>query len=136
MVISALSVKPDIVWRTHPAWVDRVLARITIAPSYLDIGWRFKHEPINDGDEYIGCFLWVEFDRPDTYTGEMGTGTSRKEWLGAYNTESGIIKTAWLLLKLTIEHELMEAFQVDGVKIFDPHHSVSELQLPRALRSE
>ena len=44
------------------------------------------------------------------------------------------MKTCWLLAELIVRHELMEAFLYQGVRIFDPHHSVAELSMPAQAR--
>ena len=54
-------------------------------------------------------------------------GRSRTEFVQCGATESGVIKTCWLLLELTIRHELMEGFRVDGARVFSPHHRIGAL---------
>lgn len=57
----------------------------------------------------------------------MGTGRGRKEFIAAGSSESGAVKTAWLLVELVVRHELMEAFNYKGKRIFNPHNSVHAL---------
>jgi hypothetical protein len=102
--------------------LERVLSRVSFVNSVLDFKWRFETDAMDRG-----WLVWVTFQRPDTNTGVIGTGRSRQEivWKGAYL--SGVVKTAWLLLELTIRHELMEGFRFDDQRIFNPHNSVFDL---------
>jgi hypothetical protein len=116
-----------------------VLDGVGFAPSCLDMGWTWEIEELPDagGAGVIkGWLVNTTFQRPDTYTGVIGTGRGRKEFIPAGTTESGAVKTAWLLAELIVRHELMEAFLYRGVRIFDPHHTVEELSLPHRLREK
>jgi len=120
--------EPTIIDKAH---LERVLARVTFVNSVLDFKWRFEIEILGevgvtrelDKDWLVN----VTFERPDTNTGVVSRGKSRQEivWKGAYL--SGVVKTAWLLLELTIRHELMEGFRFDDQRIFNPHNSVFDL---------
>jgi hypothetical protein len=103
-----------------------VLDRVTFAPSCLNMGWAWQIEAIGDR----GWLVNTTFQRPDTHTGEIGTGAGRKEFVPHGATESSVVKTAWLLAEMIVRHELMEAFLYDGVRLFDPHRTVQELALP------
>lgn len=37
------------------------------------------------------------------------------------------VKTAYSAFKTVVEHEAMEAFKVDGIKLFNPHVDFEEL---------
>lgn len=106
--------------------VHEILSRIKIANSFTNaipkLGWEVK-------DIGVGWLINLTYERPDTFSGQVGTGRGRKEFVpyGAY--ESGVVKTAWLLLELLVRHELMEAFMYDGQRIFNPHHTVADLAL-------
>ncbi len=116
-----------------------VLGRIDCSVGAFDFKWRFKTREFgsNDGPPPIGFALnpvagWllcIEFWRLDVNTREMGWGRGRDEvvMLGAW--ESGVVKTAFVLHKLLLEHEMMEGFTYRGVRIFDPHRTVHELSL-------
>ena len=103
--------------------LQSVIKEITMENTALDFKWRFISEPVADQ----GWFVQVEFQRPDTSTGEIGTGRSRKEFVAKGTWVSGVVKTCWLLLELTIRHELMEAFHWRNKRIFNPHNSVFDL---------
>jgi hypothetical protein len=110
----------------------RALDRIKFVNTVLNWKWQFHFREFGamSGDGKTGWLLWVSFERPDTLTGEIGRGRGRDEvvWRGA--TVSSVVKTAWVLVKMNVEHELMEGFQVDGVRIFNPHRTVEQLKMP------
>jgi hypothetical protein len=118
--------------------VRAVLEGISFAPSCLDMGWKWEIEELRVGAEGTlkGWLVNTTFQRPDTDTGIVGTGRGRKELVGVGASESGVVKTAWLLAELIVRHELMEAFLYRGVRIFDPHHTVDELSLPHRMREK
>ncbi len=72
---------------------------------------------------YVRCL----FDRHDIRTGKLGTGCGRSELISQGSTISSAVKTLWVLVKMLVEHEIMEAFMFQGARIFNPHHSVFEL---------
>lgn len=111
--------------------IQAILQRITLGPTVLFASQftppiSFSVTPVPGKYEDICAGFWVQlhFARPDTNTGAWGWGESRREYIAPNATEDSILKTGFLLLKLVVEHELMEAFLVDGVRIFDPHRSV------------
>mgnify|MGYP003337638828 CR=1 FL=1 len=120
--------------------LQSVIKEITMENTALDFKWRFVVEPVPASNSYVysehnhclesasqGWFVQVEFQRPDTATGEMGIGRSRKEFVAKGTWVSGLVKTCWLLLELTVRHELMEAFHWRNKRIFNPHNSVFDL---------
>jgi hypothetical protein len=108
-----------------------VLDQITFAPSCVDMGWQWQIEELRLADGRLrGWLVNTTFRRPDTHTGEIGIGSGRQELVAFGASESGVVKTAWLLAELIVRHELMEAFLYQGVRIFNPHHTVEELSLP------
>jgi hypothetical protein len=110
--------------------LEAALARVSVGNSVIDWKWKFCHRYIEDDQDRMGWIVWVEFERPDTHSGDVGIGRGRDEvvWMGA--TESAVIKTAWVLIEMNVRHELMEAFKVDGVRIFDPHRTAEQLKMP------
>lgn len=103
--------------------IRQALARIDLRNTALDWNWKFHVSQLG----YAGWFIHATFQRPDTNTGEMGEGRSREEFVRWAADPDTAIKTAYVILKLTVEHELMEAFRVDGVRVFDPHRTIAEL---------
>lgn len=121
----------------------QVLGKISFKNSVLDFHWRYKHRPYYDmvahtGDaRQVGWLLWAEFLRPDIHTGIEDWGRGREEVIrmhrpeaGVYSYEGGVVKTAYVLYRFIIEHEAMEGFQYEGIRVFNPHHTIPELQLP------
>lgn len=100
-----------------------ILNQIDIKPSMVrPRGFGFAIRDI-DG----GWLIRLEFIRPDRDTGRDAMGAGRWEFICRGATESGVVKTAWLLLDLLARHEAMESFTYRGVRIFDPHHTVDQL---------
>lgn len=100
-----------------------VLSAITFPNSSLNLGWRYSFQ-CGTG---TGWLLQLQFQRIDCHTGEMGVGNSRYEYIANGATVSAVVKTAWLLFKTTVEHEMMEAFHWEGKRIFNPHNTVQQL---------
>lgn len=71
-----------------------------------------------------GCLIWGDFSRIDRDTGKMGRGSTRREYVNRSIDVSAIIKTAWVIVELTVRHEAMESFAYDGKLVFDPHANV------------
>jgi len=115
----------------NEAALRHVLDGITFAPSCLNMGWTWQIETLPGR----GWLVNTTFRRPDTHSGEIGMGTGRKEFVPIGATESAVVKTCWLLAELIVRHELMEAFLYQGVRIFDPHHSVADLSMPAWVRT-
>jgi len=100
------------------------------------MGWTWEIEELPEASGALkGWLVNTTFQRPDTHTGVLGTGRGRKEFIAVGASESGAVKTAWLLAELIVRHELMEAFRYRGVRIFDPHHTVDELSMPHRART-
>ncbi len=106
--------------------LQNVLDEISFVNTSLDFKGRYEVSPCND-PEMPGWFVNVAFDRPDTNTGEIGTGRGRKEFIAYGSWESGAVKTGWLLVELVVRHELMEAFRWRNKRIFNPHNSIHAL---------
>lgn len=106
--------------------LERVLNNISLKNSVLDFEWQFEYKPFVQ-NHFLGWFVRVSFERPDTITGQIGRGVGRDEFIKIGTTISGVVKTCWLLLELMIRHELMESFKYEGARIFNPHHTVEEL---------
>jgi hypothetical protein len=113
-----------------------VFDRISFAPSCVNMGWTWEIEelPTAPAGDLKGWLVNTTFRRPDTDTGVVGVGRGRQEFVAVGASESGVVKTAWLLAELIVRHELMEAFLYRGIRIFDPHHTVEELSMPQRAR--
>lgn len=127
---------------TKTKYLQTFLDRISFAPTCINFEWKFEIEELYTLEMVKGGALcsgglpimklrgWLvntTFSRPDTNTGVIGTGKSRQEFIPVGTTESGVVKTAFLLCKITTEHEVMEGFLYCGLRPFDPHNSIQEL---------
>lgn len=102
-----------------------ILDRISFAPSNLDMGWKWEVKEISEG-----FLIRTTFQRPDTHSGEIGTGYGRWMFVEKGADDRCIIMTAWVCAELIVKHELMEAFLYAGARILDPHKSLEELAYP------
>lgn len=119
--------------------LQAVLDAIEFAPSCVDMGWGWEIEPVYGGEMVtvmplgfqrhglIGWNVRTTFQRPDTDTGEIGTGVGRWWFVSHGSSASGVVKTAWLACKQIVEHELMEAFMFMGSRVFNPHADIFDL---------
>lgn len=113
--------------------LEDVLSRISFKNTILDFKWKFEYKfmfsvptEVNSNNN-SGWLLWCSFERPDTLTGKIGRGRGRDEIIWKGSSLSSVVKTAWLLVKILIDHEMLEGFRFDGERIFNPHNSVLDL---------
>lgn len=84
--------------------------------------WNFRLQYREDG------FLFqIVFQDKDVITGNMQPQHCRKWWISRYMTESEIVRTVLVAVKMAEEHELLEKFTYNGKRVFDPHFSVNAL---------
>lgn len=118
--------------------VKSVLNAITFAPSCVDMYWSWEVEDVfvvRDGNDrstqaamtQVAYRLRTTFRRPDRDTGEAAIGYGRWWEVPKDTTVSGVVKTAFAAAKMILEHELMESFKWNGVRVFDPHNNVLDL---------
>ncbi len=97
--------------------------------SCIDMGWKFEIKEVED------LFLIrTSFLRKDIVTGEFGLGWGRWHTTPIESsTETSIVMTAWVCVKMIVEHELLEGFEYHGQKIFNPHQNLETLVYPNVL---
>ncbi len=103
--------------------VKAVLARVSFAPSCVDMGWVWVVQPI--GNE--GFLICTTFQRPDREDGIVKQGTGGWHHLPVDASNTTIMKRAFVAAKAILEHELMESFLFDGERVFNPHHTIQDL---------
>lgn len=110
-----------------------ILDRVEIANSFTHalpkLGWEIKVVEHVAGYQLGGWLINMTYERPDTFTGELGIGRGRSEFIYHGALESFVVKTAYVLLTMLVTHELMEAFMYEGKRLFNPHHTVGDLGL-------
>lgn len=113
--------------------VSEILRNIKFAEySCIDMGWKFEVKVASD--LYL---IRTSFQRKDINTGEFGTGWGRWHTTPiATATETSIVMTAWVAVKMIVEHELLEGFEYHGKKIFNPHQTLETLVYPSVLPDE
>jgi hypothetical protein len=115
--------------------IKQIIKDITFAPSNLDMGWKWRiKESFNKKGELEGFLIQTSFKRPDTNTGKMGTGYGRWMFVSKDSDKRGVTMTAWICSKLIVEHELMEAFLYQNIRILDPHKTLEALAYPHELK--
>jgi len=110
--------------------VEKILSNINFSKhSCIDMGWGFEVEVREDM-----YFIRTSFKRKDINTGEFGTGWGRWHTTPTEGaTETSIVMTAWVCVKMIVEHELLEGFEYKGKKVLNPHKTVQELVYPETL---
>lgn len=110
--------------------VKDILDNINFAKySCIDMGWDFEFKI--EGGLYL---IRTSFMRKDIDNGEMGKGWGRWHTTPVNGaTETSIVMTAWVCVKMIVEHELLEGFEYKGKKVFNPHKTIDELIYPEKL---
>jgi len=110
--------------------VEEILGNVNFSEhSGIDMGWKFEVD-------ISGAFYLIRtsFQRKDINTGEFGTGWGRWHTTPiAGASETSIIMTAWVCVKMVVEHELLEGFEYKDKKVFNPHKTIDQLIYPETL---
>lgn len=104
-----------------PEAMQHIAREITYKSGYQLICERDKKDP--EGRMY----LQVECQRPDVFTGEMGTGRGGKMYLSEHMSVSELVRKAFQLFIAYEEHECREWFHYGGRAVFGPHINVEAL---------
>lgn len=110
--------------------VEKILDNINFAQySCLNMDYKFEVKVI---DRFF--FIRTSFKRKDIISGEFGTGWGRWHTTPIESaSETSIIMTAWVAVKMIVEHELLESFEYKQKKVFNPHKTISQLIYPETL---
>jgi hypothetical protein len=92
------------------------------------MGYKFKIKEMGSG-----FLIQASFKRPDTNTGKIGIGYGREMFINKKADERSVVFTAWVCIKLIVDHELLEAFRFKGVRLLDPHKTLEQLAYPKTL---
>jgi hypothetical protein len=135
-VAPEFAVKPMTLERIH-----NILSKLKSAPSGIqmstDKDYRFEVVEINHENETVDGFLVrCGFIRPDTNSGEMGEGFGRWNHLPRNASVKAVVMTAYVSIKLVVEHEMLEAFEYQSEKLFNPHKTLEELAYPKKVSSD
>ncbi len=118
--------------------INGILSNLKSAPSGIqmssDNDYRFEvEEIIHQNPTVDGFLIRCGFWRPDTLTGEMGEGFGRWNHVPRNGSVKAVVLTAFVAIKLVVEHEMLESFEYGGVKILNPHKSLQELAFPKEI---
>jgi hypothetical protein len=105
--------------------VKKITDRITMNLLGTEFKVRVERDNIHPVDGRI--FLQIVFNAPCTKSGEPTEWHGRKWYLSEFMTDDEIVKTTYSAFKAVIDHEVMEAFKVDGIILFNPHLNFEEL---------
>ncbi len=97
-------------------WVGITIGRITYKR-----GWQLRWQGL-EGEPLIR--LWWNYECPDSDTGEIEWGSSGEAIIRPRNREQ-LVRTAWSLVLACEEHEAREFFIYNGLKVMDPHKSIT-----------
>lgn len=108
--------------------VDALLARVST--NLFDINFNIEchidkiYQKDGEGRLYLQCsYISRDTDNPN----HIQKWGGRKWYLSEFMTNDEIIKTAWCAFEACVKHEIMEAFKVDGIRLFNPHVNFEEL---------
>lgn len=99
--------------------VQSLVLRVTAEVPYWAMSFivaRDRKQPV-DGRVFIQCLYYA----PCTISGEHKAWKGRKWYLSDHMTEDEVVKTCYVAFKMTVEHEVMEGFKLDGQRVFNPH---------------
>lgn len=122
--------------------VERILEDISWAPSGLEsIVWKWEvvDTYLPSSNVAYGAKFRIAFQRPDAHSrsvANVSIGFGRWWYVEDDATETSVVKTAFVACKMILEHELMEAFLYQKVRIFNPHHTVNDLMVAAAAHKE
>ena len=72
-------------------------------------------------------YIQIQFDAPDSFTGEVERQYCRKWMLSRFMTKSEIVRTAYKAIEAAVLHELQEDFRFLGEPVYRPHIDVMAL---------
>lgn len=121
--------------------IENILSHLKSAPSGIrmstDKDYRFEvEEVIHENTSVDGFVIRCGFWRPDTTNGEMGEGFGRWNHVPRNGSVKAVVMTAYVAIRLVVEHEMMESFEFMERKVIDPHKSLNELVFPKRLPTE
>jgi hypothetical protein len=105
--------------------VKEITKRITINLFNTEFKIRVERDNVRPEDGRI--FLQAVFNAPCTKEDDSQEWHGRKWYLSEFMPTDEIIKTAYAAFKMAVEHEVMEAFKIDGIILFNPHINFEEL---------
>ena len=117
--------------------IKKVLSNIKFAEhSCIDMGWGFEVGITPSSNQKEGDLLLMRtsFMRKDIDNGNFDKGWGRWHTTPlSFATEKSIVMTAWVCIKMIVEHELLEGFEYHNKKVFHPHKSLEALVFPDIL---
>lgn len=72
-------------------------------------------------------YIQLQFAAYDRSQNAQVVMRGRKWYLSSHMTDDEVVKTVYLAFRTAVEHEVLEGFMVDGVRVFNPHTPFTEL---------
>lgn len=108
--------------------INLLLSHITANLFGIDFKIVAEYDKVYQTKEgHARIYLQAKYTSACTETQEVKEWSGRKWYLSEYMTEDEIVKTAWCAFEKAVQHEVMEAFKFDGVRLFNPHVNYLEL---------
>jgi len=111
--------------------VKKILSNVNFSKySCLDMDYQFQ---VNLSAENL-FLIRASFVRKDIESGKIERGWGRWHTTPVNTaTETSIVMTAYVCVKMIVEHELLEGFEYLGEKLFNPHKNIDELVFPKKI---
>ncbi len=100
-----------------------IVARISLGGMLA--GWTFRVAAF-EGSRHL--YLQVRATERCNDTGAAAEWGGRKYHISEHAADSEVVLTALKAVLTAVEHEARECFALDGVRLFDPHTDVFDLQ--------
>lgn len=105
--------------------IKSVLDRVSM--NVFNMKFKVRVERDNEQPENGRIFLQIVFEAPCANNRETKEWHGCKEYLSKHMTNDELIKRAYKAFKAAVDHEVMEAFKVDNITLFNPHVDFEEL---------
>lgn len=105
--------------------IEKLLERVSFSlfgTMFYVVAQRDKINP-ESGRIYIQTKYAAKCNKTDEYKVWYGS----KYYLSEFMTNDEVIKKAYVACQQAVNHEVMEAFKVDGIILFNPHVDFEEL---------
>lgn len=114
---------------TNRERVEKLLDRISANLFGITFQIKLFEDQIYKVNGVGRLYLQCHYTSPCTDIGEVKEWHGRKEYLSEFMTDDEVVKTAWIVYSMCVQHEVMEAFKIDNIRLFNPHVNFEELLL-------
>jgi len=104
--------------------IKTITDRISLKLFGIDFKIRCEHD---NEFENGRIFIQITYESICQKESVVKEWHGRKWYLSRHMTVDEIIKTCYAAFESCVKHEVMEAFKVDGITLFNPHVNYEEL---------